>query len=340
MVDFPLFEGYAGFRENFTFREEAALTIPKRIRELAYSLQVDIEIVSTRGNDYKNFKSSPPFSFYGYAVIVFRDHSQIQIPIEQARQVLYYDRVVEAYTNWWALYLSFVAQYSIAALIENQLDPIAEVLGLTQVPNDVACVTPPAWEELPIREVYIKTKFGTQFKVEVSWFEPVPVTYGECEYDGSSQFTDSPKDEGLPDNGTQPQSASDPLNPYNGLPAPDSAEQLGDFFNIKQGTLDEPNFDNEPDLNQTWDFEFAYSYLDGSGNTLTKTCGGGDIIRLTGLPSDSATVRYNEVLGTNADGSFNRVSLEWKGETVLETFGGGILNGSMQQCSRELVVEE
>jgi hypothetical protein len=334
MLEFPVFQGYAGFREVFTFREKAALKIPKRIRKLAYSLQVDIEITSTRGNDYKNFKSSPPFSFYGYAVIVFRDHSQIQIPIEQARQVLYYDRVVEAYANWWSLYLSFVSQYSIAALIENQLDPIAEALDLTKVPTDVACVTPPAWEELPIREVYIKTKFGTQFRVEVSWFEPVPVDYGECEYDGNSQFTDSPKDGGLPSEGTQPQTAPDPDNPYDGFEPPASAEELGDFFNLKQSNLDNPNPDNEPiDTNEyDWAFSYQWTVLGNAGEPLDVPCF--SFILLRGTAQDVLVTNYLEQIGTSNTGEpFYRIAFVWKGSVVWSE-PVGFRMGSVQECGR------
>lgn len=334
MVDFPVFEGYAGFRETFTFREKAALTIPKRIRELAYSLQVDIEITSTRGNDYKNFKSSPPFSFYGYAVIVFRDHSQIQIPIEQARQVLYYDRVVEAYTNWWSLYLMAFTNAVLSAIVANNLDPIAESLGLDVLPAEGVCASLPSWEELPIREVYIKTKFGTQFNVEVSWFEPVPATYGECEYDGSSQFTDSPKDEGLPPEGTQPQSAPDPGNPYDGFDPPTSAEELGDFFNLKQSNLDNPNPDNEPiDTNEyDWAFSYQWTVLGNNGKPLDVPCF--SFILLRGTAQDVLVTNYLEQIATSSTGEpFYRIAFVWKGSVVWSE-PVGFRMGSVQECGR------
>lgn len=242
------FDGYSEFIEEFIFREKAALTIPKRIREAAYAMQIDIEIVSTDGNDYINSKSSPAYGFYGYAVLVMRDHSEIQIPIAQPRQVLYYGRVPEAFANWYSLYLAYVGIATQYAVAEGLIVPIGVELGLSVATQPLFCPTTPPWQELPIREVYIKCRRGTQFNVEVTWTEPVPVAYGECSYDGKSQQTDDEKDGGLPPEGTQPQNASDPTFPYAGLPSPSSAEELGDFFNLKQGSLDNPNPGNEPDL--------------------------------------------------------------------------------------------
>jgi hypothetical protein len=172
---------------------------------------------------------------------------------------------VEAYANWWSLYLTAFTNAALSAIVANNLDPIAESLGLDILPAESVCASPPAWEELPIREVYVKTRFGTQFKIEVSWFEPVPATYGECEYDGSSQFTDSPKDGGLPPEGTQPQSAPDPNNPYDGFDPPTSAEELGDFFNLKQSNLDLPNPNNAP-IEPTYWTRFTGVFLLASRN--------------------------------------------------------------------------
>lgn len=244
----PTFEGYSQFTEEFIFREKGALTIPKQVRELAYSLQVDIEIVSTDGNDYRNSKSDPAYGFYGYAVLVLLDHAELQIPIQQPRQVLYYDRVVEAFSNWYALYLEAVNIQTQAVIAENLIVPIGVELGLSVAVGTLFCPSTPPWQELPLRELYIKCRKGTQFNVEVTWVEPVPVAYGECSYDGKSQQTDGDKDNGLPPEGVQPQNASDPTFPYAGLPSPSSAEQLGLFFNAKQNGLNNSNPDNAPDL--------------------------------------------------------------------------------------------
>jgi hypothetical protein len=96
--------GYIEFLNKFVYRENAAISIPKRVREKAFSMQIDVEIVSTVGNDYLNSKSNPAYGFYGYAVLVFRNMAEIQVPLDQPRQRIYYERLDKAYVNWNSLY--------------------------------------------------------------------------------------------------------------------------------------------------------------------------------------------------------------------------------------------
>lgn len=247
------FLGYSELIDTFTFREKGAITIPKSVREEAYTLQVDLEIVSTARDGYKNYKSNPAFGFYGYAVIVLRNFAQIQIPIDQPRQVLYYDRLESAYANWYALYQARVASANLGSTQENVLVPIGAAVGVAFERVTGECLFPPTFVELPIREVYVKCPVGTTFKLEVSHWFPVPVAAGDCSYDGKSGQEDDPeKDGGLPPNGVQPQVANDPDTPYEGFPLPSTAAELGEFLNTKLDGLDGANSDNLPTVTKYW----------------------------------------------------------------------------------------
>jgi len=315
------FDGYIEYIETFTFREKAALTIPKRIREAAYAMQIDIEIVSTDGKDYLNTKSSPAYGFYGYAVLVMRDHSEIQIPISQPRQVLYYGRVPEAFANWYSLYLSAVALQTQLAIAEGLIVPIGVELGLSVAAQPLFCPTFPPWQELPIREVYVKSKFGTQFKIETTWTEPLPVAYGECSYDGKSGSTDSDKDDGLPSDGTQPQNNGNPSDPYGGFPPANSAEELGDFFNPKQGGLDNPREANAPEEPEEPPLEYQYCNVTVTVRTnegvLQETFNATNVVIPVGdfLIVEQYTDPSNAIDGVSDAVKLNVAGLYWNGAT-------------------------
>ena len=253
----PEWIGYEEQIDSFSFREKCSIKIPKAVRERAFSLQLDIEIMSTDGNDYANYKSIPAYGFFGYVVLVMRDYSEIQIPIVQPRQVLFYERIEEAYVNWYALYLKAVDSFEKAFISEFQLTPIAEQLGLTAVSPSPTC---PAWsgfEETRLREVYVKCRFGTRFNLEISHWAPLEVTYGECTYDGRSKQEDDPKkDEGLPPDGVQPTNNGDRNNPYSGYPSASEEQDLGEWSNnSKLSNVDKTNPDNEPENNlKRWAF--------------------------------------------------------------------------------------
>jgi hypothetical protein len=176
-----------------------------------------------------------------------RDYSEIQIPIEQARQSLYYERREDAFSNWYSLYHAAIAAQGLAWISEFNLKPIAEELGLSASAIEPYCPLFSGFEEIRLREIYVKCPYGTRFALEVSRWEPIPAVYGECAYDGNSRQTDDEeKDDGLP-NGSQPQSAPNPSNPYDGFPAPSNSSELGDWDNInKIENVDLPNPVNAP----------------------------------------------------------------------------------------------
>jgi len=246
--------GYIELVDRFTFRKQNALSIPKAVRERAFSLQVDIEIVSTDGNDYENIKSIPNYGFFGYATLVFRNYAEIQIPIAQPRQRLYYGRVSEAYTNWYQLYLWRAFREYTKGLAEV-LGQIGEAVGLgTPIVPPVPCLGWSGFEELPLREVYIKTREGTQYRLEISRWEAVNRTGDtDCDYDPISNQEDDTssdgtgKDQGLPPLGVQPQRAPNSNFPYAGLEPPSTAGELDEYGNSKDDNLDFPNPDNSPE---------------------------------------------------------------------------------------------
>lgn len=265
----PQWIGYEEYIERFFFREKCSIKIPKEVREKAFSLQLDIEIQSTDGNDYLNSKSLPSYSFYGYVVLVFRDYAQIQIPITQPRQILYYEKLEEAYTNWYSFYLSFLASYQLAFINNESLVAIGTALGATVGEPSFFCPVWGGFEEIPLREVYVKSRFGTRFALEISWHEALDVTYGECSYSPTSVRQDDPiKDSGLPSNGVQPTNNSNPLNPYDDYPAASEEMELGDWSNnSKLTSIDNKNPDNE--IVREYYIEIDIQVLpDESGNTI------------------------------------------------------------------------
>lgn len=239
------FKGYVESIDRFTFREKAALTIPKRVREKAYSLAIDIEIVSVAKAKYKSYKSEPANSHYGYAVVVDQDHCRREIELSLPRQRIYYERVVEAFDAWYALYLSHVVHQTLASIANGLLVPIGNQLGLQSEPTAPTCPTSTKWIELPVREVYVKADYGTQFRVEISYYSPVSVLYGECDYLGFSGQEDGDKDDGLPENSGE-HTSGDPSSPYAGLPSSESLPELGDYANLKGEGINLPNRSNAP----------------------------------------------------------------------------------------------
>lgn len=241
------FKGYIEEVDNFYFREKASIQIPKTVRERAFSLRLDIEIVSIAKEVYRNFSSVPAHSFYGYAVLVMRDHSEIQIPINQSRQTLYFEKLYEAYTNWYALHF-WLNQREFSRGLADVLGDIGGAVGLgTPVVPIPPCPIWSGFEEIQLRDAYVKTPFGTTFKLEVSYQTPV-VQNGDtdCSYDGKSLQVDGDKDLGLPP-ASAPQIAESPDSPYDGFPPPTSPEDLGNYRNLKdEDSLNSPNPDNAP----------------------------------------------------------------------------------------------
>ena len=240
------YEGTEEKIEIYTFRNDCALKIPKRIRQRAFTLQIDIEIVSVLKESYKNFKSNPANSFYGYATLVQRDYTDMIIPIEQPRQRLYFHFNSHAHSSWYELYLYLLYLEDLKYLYDNRLNKIDIAVGVTSGNVTIDCPVKPIWDETTLREIYIECKEGTQFKVEISWWQAKPIEIADCSYNGTSGKTEGDKDDGLPPDGTQPQVTDDSGNPFGGLPSASTQSQLSDLFNNKKNKLDDKNGDNDP----------------------------------------------------------------------------------------------
>ena len=233
--------------KEFTFRDSDGITIPKNVRENAYTLAIDIVIVSTRREVYKNYGSSPAEGFYGNATLVMQDMCEIKIPVKMPRQRLYYGRVAEAFIHWQTLVdWSYFQAYMTA--IGESLVSLGTALGAGFVPATNCCPLPDrSWIELPLREVYFNCPSGTQYKIEVSWYKALEIVdaCGNIR-DPTSKMIDGDKDNGLPANGTQPNVAPDSQDPFANLPLPTSdAEQAG-FSNSKISNMDNTDPSNIP----------------------------------------------------------------------------------------------
>ena len=235
---------------EFTFRNSDGITIPKDVRENAYTLAIDIVIISTRREVYKNYGVSPAEGFYGNATLIMQDMCEIKIPVKMPRQRLYYGRVTEAFIFWQSLVdWSYFQSYMTA--IGESLVSLGTALGAGFVPSTNCCSLPDrSWIELPLREVYFNCPSGTQYKIEVSWYKALQITdaCGNIR-NPTSKTADGDKDTGLPPNGVQPSIAQNSSNPFENLPAPSTEAEQGSFSNSKLDNLNniDPNNIYPPD---------------------------------------------------------------------------------------------
>lgn len=232
------YDGIEEIIEIFTFRNEGSIKIPKVVREVAFTLQIDVEIVSVSTPQYVNFKSSPPNGFYGYATIVRRDYCNLIIPIEQGRQNLYYERQDSAHQMWYQLYLRLLQRQTELFLLNERLVQIGTSTGVELSEASISCPSKPVWQELPISSIFIRCPIGTQFKIEVAYFKAKPIEIGGCSYDGKSGIIDGDKDLGLPER-VLPRESPVQTNPFQDLPFPSSQTELGEFANFLPGNLDD-----------------------------------------------------------------------------------------------------
>lgn len=285
--------GYEEEIAEFSFRENSAIKIPKSVRKVAMSLQLDIQITSTDGNDYLNDKSNPSYGFYGYAVLVFRDHADIEIPIHQPRQRLYYGTSPDGYNNWVSCFVAQIAREDQKKLLIS-LSSISEGVGLS--PSTMYSIPPCipffGFEEIPLREVYIKTRFGTRFDLEIShWFARPQIGQTDCDYTPESQKNDGDKDDGLPPNGVQPQKAPNASSPYSGFEPPSSNQKLGQWLNTKGDSLNNPDPSEAAYLDPTT----LPNYDPVSGQWLyyvSRDSGGGGCTIVPTSPSDGDPYPY------------------------------------------------
>ena len=223
---------------TFTFRGSDGITIPKSVREEAYTLAIDLVIISTAREVYKNYTVTPAEGFYGNATLVMQDMCEIKIPIKMSRQRLYYGRVPEAFAIWQSLVdWSYFQSYMTA--LSDSLASLGAAVGAGVIPAFGCCSLPDrSWVELPLREVYFKVPFGTQLQIEVSWYKALQITDGCGNIrNPKSKMTDGDKDNGLPASGTQPSVATDPNNPFANLPSSSTESEQGSFANSKEVNL-------------------------------------------------------------------------------------------------------
>lgn len=165
----------------------------------------------------------------------------------QPRQTLYYARNDAALANWFTFLQSARAQANYKA-IESLICFNTGLLGGACVV--VPCKDIPAFrfDEIPLREVMVKADYGTQFKIEYSFWNLLPElnACGDIVTPKSGQL-DGGKDSGLPPNGSSPQNGS-PNNPYGGLLPADGIDKEGVLSPSKLNNQDNSNPDNAPNF--------------------------------------------------------------------------------------------
>jgi hypothetical protein len=288
--------------KTIVFRGIDGITIPKVVRQEAYTLAVDIFIRSIARETYVNYEVMPPEGFYGNATLVMQDSLELKIPVKFPRQRLYYGRVPEAFEQWNSL-INFEYMRAYFLALGESLQSLGTALGAGSIPSVFCCSLPePSWVELPLREVYFHPPIGTQWEIEVSWIRPVAFS-DSCDtfYDGYSRQVDGDKDDGLPPNGIFPNVAEDIDNPYEGLPeeTPDS-EQLG-FSNSKSANLEDVDPQNEPEPvgNQTCTITVSakYKYLESTGSAGSN----GTVFYTGNLPAVTVPIGTSFIVDTQSD---------------------------------------
>jgi len=256
------------------FRNKASVAIRKVKREKAFTQAVDIIITSIAYNLSENFKAEPPIQFYGYAVLVMQDCTEIAIPIVSARQRIYYGVQHEAIRQW-RHWIEFYQLYQLHRFNDISL---ASIMGALEIPytENLPEIKENEWIELPIREVYVKLQDKTQFKLEFTQWEPIPFTdpINDVEIDGKSKQEDGDKDNGLPKDGMQPKK-NQPNNPFGGNPSPTSIQNAGqngfdlvDSSNLSQpdpANLPDPSGLGDPNRNGVWTINFTATGLSSEG---------------------------------------------------------------------------
>lgn len=223
------------------FREEAAFSIPKRIREIGYIQSLDIQISSINWNLYENGKALPPIQFYGYVQLVMQDACTIEIPIHFPRQRIWSYRVESALSQWRDIHI----------WINGEKQWFEFFFNLLNAGQDPPIAKPPFkypdtnFVESPLREVFIRCPKGTQFEIEITQWEPVSFSLPDGDtYDGKSRQKDGDKDGGLPSKGIQPR--KNPIDdPWKGN-RPESFLNLDNGFFAPIDNLFDPVDEYEP----------------------------------------------------------------------------------------------
>lgn len=304
---------YEEFIETFSFRDFKSIKIPKRIREKAYILAIDIKIETTKREPYFNFICTPPKTLYGRCTLVMQNFPDKEIELSLGRQRVYYGRAVEAFEFWDTLhqyeyerwyynllprfffnFLSALKEIELLSFLSPAIDLVLSIL-------EIECFSLPdkAWVELPLREVYISPNKNTSYKIEVTWVQPKKFTDG-CgnERDGKSFQTDGEKDNGLPNQSNLPKDNSNNSNPFDGADPESNLSDLGDFANSKGNVNDlndgDLNNDGIPDNEANFGKFIKLSFLRTSSDNNCKTW---DYLYHL-LVADNVTSAYAEVTRT------------------------------------------
>lgn len=250
----PIDNGFNQLSTSFVFREVGGITIPKGVRERAFSLDISVEIVSFLSPYGLNFRSYPAKSFFGYAVLVFYDNTRLAVPIEFGRQNLFQERNDSAYSLWDS-FKSANFLHWVSNLVSNDVGRLAIALGFTVSDRECDAILWKGFPETPLREVYIKFPFGTVFRIHSNWEVAVPFqnVCGSIIFPKSEKVDDPVRDKGLPPSGILPNKPPSSVDPYGDFPLPSSSQALGEWrlpklpsdLNNNDG-LDVPNSNNAP----------------------------------------------------------------------------------------------
>jgi len=227
--------------EKFSFRDTGGIRIPKGVRELNYQMSVDIVIETITAEKYSSDYTYPDKTHYGFATLVFQDCASLEIPVHQARQRIYEGRVEDAFVQWSNLIniaLFHCAWYK-HLLLAIEKGNVEEYPQFSPMHTE--------WKELPLLEVLYRPVYHSQWRFEIEMTQPS--SFADClgfVQNGKSKQQDSPKDSGLPPDGTQPRK-NDPNDPFAGNTPPDNA--LGTPWydpNSRNGAYNNQDPNNNP----------------------------------------------------------------------------------------------
>lgn len=198
--------------DSFICRQQGSYTL-SYFQRSAFVLAIDIEVVSTLGNDYENYKTLPPNSFYGYATLFqgasVRETIKLSYPLQR---ILYL-------VNWDAFQtqVQFVLHDATLKALDQAVTALGGDLG-ELIPPEV-----PSIPALPITKVKVMGDRSPQFNINVHWASlptadifPLPIaqdtqdpTDGENEYPNPKNNPNSNPYDGNPEP-SLPQNGADP----------------------------------------------------------------------------------------------------------------------------------
>lgn len=227
---------------TFTFRGQNGITIDPSIVDGIYEIAIDIIIESTNGNDYQSAKTLPSKGFYGYATLVQDDCLELEVPIHFPRQRIYEEKILEA-LNYWSDVRIYYGCY------KKWMDFWYSLLGAGaggELPEISVILPTPQFISTRLTEIYYNPVDQQQWRIEVSYYTPVPFTDNNgTSYTGSTSYLGDTKKTGLPSNGIAPKHNS-PSAPYAGdKPASGTASQPS-WTNDKIPNLPNTDPNNEP----------------------------------------------------------------------------------------------